>query len=263
MLQIFKKNVEIVVEMESFEGETSIPLIIQFRENFQTLRLHTHIMLDSQHLDLIPVLAGTSTWWNNEKIPKRYIVDLCPIQKLESFLLDMNDVKFSLRIMKNCVLYGNQQADLDQANYNVYQEFYNTFMINWVNVFRVLHFIVPSRADCFKNVLILDTKEVCRVNCFRTNTKITHKKLLIYLKRFLLDYFQPFISDDALSIAVKNRVAAWKILSEDFPNLFKREIFNINGLNVSDRCHSLIKEVMLVNNREGAKELYESFKRRN
>ncbi len=39
----------------------------------------------------------------------------------------------------------------DKANYNVYQEYHNTYIINWVNVYIVLHDLEPSRADCFKH----------------------------------------------------------------------------------------------------------------
>ncbi len=248
--------------MEGHESE-SFPFILQFRDHFQTHRINAHLMLDSQHLYLIPVLAGTSPHWNKGKTLKRYLVDMCPVQEIESYSLQIGDVKMSLRIMKNCILYGNHETELHQANYDVCQEYYETYIINWMNVYRVLHYLMPSKAQCFKHVLILDIKASCRVNCFQSKTKITHDKLLNWLRRFIFDHFHPTLSENALSKPVQNRIGAWSILSVEYTNLLKTEIFNMNHLTMSDRCHSLIKEVMKVTNRNDALDLYESFKKGN
>ena len=244
------------------ESETSFQFILQFMDSFQTHRIHTSLILDNVHLDLIPVLAGSSPVWNKGRKLKRYIVDLCPIQKIENYMVDISDAKVSLRIMQNCILYDNQEDELAQANYQVLQQYYETYLINWVNVYRILHFLIPSKADCFKRALILDTRAVCRVNCFQTKAKITHDRILKMLKKFLKDYFQPTLADDVLSKPVQNRIAAWSILSMDFSNLFKREIFNSNQIKLSDRGYSLIDEIMQISNRQDAIDLHESFKKR-
>ncbi len=240
-----------------------VPLILKFLTPLGENKVHMYLGLGELTLQNLPILRGKlNPLLNKGMRPDRVRLSLSPIQKQLGYLVELADVQVALCFVTNSLKYMHDKQCLDRENHAIVVRFCTKGMVDFKNVYRILHYLMPQHATSFLGALFREVRLACCASCFGTDRHVSHVKMVSWLGKFLTRYFVLKSSCDELSYRRLNRIKFWDILVGDLWMYFKDEIFHLSTLDMSQKCDSLFKEIKEITDRDSALKLVHSFKSR-
>ena len=243
-----------------------IPLILTYMSEESRQKVHTQLTVNQESLELLPILHGKlNPAWKEGKRCAGVTVDVSFLQTLnksDEFLFSVSEVQFSLRVIQTALLYYTMPSGVHEAMHLIFDQICSEHVANFLHIYKILHFLLPTKASIFLNGIFFEIKKECRTSCFQSTRKVKHNDMLRWLNKFLKDYFVLDVPYEVLNKKQINRINVWPLLVKDFPYKFRKEVFHLDTLKMASRCYSLIDEVMAVSNRNEAQILRESLRKR-